>query len=291
MFVPQHAVKLDLADSRRRYEFEAEAVQKRLEILRDPSRVDLLTSLAHSAEVTYHHGLLISAAPRVCAWALAVAARANTAAFVFSDLKASPRPWRLDNGPPYSFYERVDESSVHSGRWVDAISQAVVARQVDCLIELRPIAYDALRRSSSRSSDPERDRHRVEQHRALAEAALDPDRPLAPDYLIHAAAARPAKVRPINRRIGEANDRMVNALDVQDAAKFNAALAESLELRRTAFADLPEETKGNHTALWPLGLIALVVLAHDRGIPIEVESDYLPRPWVTGELFQESAAS
>ncbi len=286
MFIPRHDIKIDLAHSRERYEYELAAARRKLEILRDPTRSDLLTNLGMSAEAVYDHGLRIGADPAVCAWALTTAARANTAAFVFSDLKSVARPWQLDDGPPYAFSKLTDESSVHSGRWMDAIKQSIVSRQHDCLGELLPLTFEDLSRSSTRSADLKRDYHYVEQDRILAQAALDPDVPLAADYKLHAAGARPVKSRPVNRRIAEANVRMAEALDHRNTEEFNAALAESLKLRAVAFGKLAEEYKQNHTALWPLGVIALVVLAHDRGMPIEVESDYLPRPWVIGEFFR-----
>jgi hypothetical protein len=286
MFIPRHDIKIDLAHSRGRYDYEQQSVREILNILRDPTRSDLLTHLGMSAEAVYDHGLRIGADPAVCAWALTTAARANTAVFVFAKLTDPPRQWQLDQGPPVTFTEPVCESTVHSGRWMEAVQQAVVARQYDCLAELLPISYVELSRSSTRSSAPDRDDHRVEQNRVLAQAALDPGRPLAAKYLLHAAGARPTKMPQVNRRIAEANDQMVNSLDTRDAVSFNTALAESLKLRAVSSQRLNEEYKQNHTVLWPLGLIALVVLAHDRGMPIEVESDYLPRPWVIGEFFR-----
>lgn len=286
MFIPRHAVNLDPSHDRERYEYELDSARRKLEILRDPMRSDLLAPLGTSAGHVYDYGLRIAADPTVCAWALTVAARANTAVFVFRRLQNPSLAVRLDDGPTFTFITTVDESSVHSGRWVDAVQQAIVARRQDCLAELLPITYEELSRSSTSSANPTRDYHYAELHRVLARCAVDPTRRLAPDYLTHATGARPAKVRPVNQRIGEANNRMAEAIDAGDAVRFNGALAESLKLRRTAFADLPDDTQRNHTALWPLGVIALAALAQDRGLTVEVESDYLPRLWVTGDLFR-----
>lgn len=285
MFIPRHPVSFDITHSTSRYEYELASTHTKLAILRDPTRSDLLTPLGMSALHVYDHGLRIGADPVVCAWGLKMAARANTAAFVFSDLKPQSRSWLLGDEPPFTFSKLTDESSVHSGRWMDAVQQSIVSRQHDCLRQLIPISFEDLSRSSTRSADLKRDFHYVEQDRVLAQAALDPDRKIAADYILHAAGARPAKSRPVNRQIAEANVQMVEALDSRDARGFNTALVESLRLRAVAFGKLAEEYKQNHTALWPLPIIALAVLAHDRRMPVEVESDYLPAGWVNGEVF------
>ncbi|MEU3037274.1 immunity 49 family protein [Streptomyces griseoaurantiacus] len=62
----------------------------------------------------------------------------------------------------------------------------------------------------------------------------------------------------------------------QDGTGFNEALTEALELHRaywTADEDRTRDPSGT-VALAPL---AVACLAHDGGIPIEVESDYLPK--------------
>ncbi|MFF9983006.1 immunity 49 family protein [Streptomyces erythrochromogenes] len=66
----------------------------------------------------------------------------------------------------------------------------------------------------------------------------------------------------------------------QDSAGFNEALAKALELHKaywTADEDRAEDPAG-HIALAPL---ALACLAHDGGMPIEVESGYLPHHLLT----------
>ncbi|MGW2556189.1 immunity 49 family protein [Streptomyces sp. NPDC001635] len=62
----------------------------------------------------------------------------------------------------------------------------------------------------------------------------------------------------------------------KDEQGFNQALMEALELHKqywTADEDRAQRVDG----LVALGLLAVVCLAHDGGIPIEVESDYLPK--------------
>lgn len=291
MFVPRHQVDLELSHCRGRYDYELDSARQWLPILHDPRRSDGLIYLASAASHVYDNGLRIGADPAVVAWALTVAARANTAVFVFSDLVLRPRPWRLDTeGRSVTFDRPTSESSVHSGRWVDAAQQAVIARQHDCLAELLIITYDQLSRSSTRTTAPKRDYHYTELNLVLAAAALDPDRPLAKEYEYHAARSRPAKVKPAAERSAAATLRVVEAIDQRDTIAFNTALFEKLQHFREAVSAGSDEYRRNTTALYPLGNIALAVLAHDRGIRVEVESDYLPRPWVTGELFRPTKA-
>nr|WP_233477872.1 immunity 49 family protein [Streptomyces sp. SID7804] len=61
----------------------------------------------------------------------------------------------------------------------------------------------------------------------------------------------------------------------RDADKFNEALAQALELHKeywTANEERQETSDGDI----PLAVLALTCLAHDAGLPIEVESEYLP---------------
>lgn len=289
MFIPRHDVEIDVNLSKENYERELASMKECLLIARDPHRVDLLRLFGMTAEHAYDWGLRIGADLAACAFALTVAARVNTALFVFAELTDPPRHWSLGDGYPVTFTKPVDESHVHAGTWMSAVGQSVVARQRDCLEFLLPITYERLAQSSTWSEEPERDYHYVERQRVLAAAALDPGRPIASGYKLHAAGAQPKRLRPSNRRELEASGRMVEALDAQAADAFNTALADVLRAHRETLSQTKNpERKRHSSALWPLGLIAIAAVAHDRGIPIQVESDYLPRPWVTGELFRNT---
>ncbi|MFI8452798.1 immunity 49 family protein [Streptomyces erythrochromogenes] len=60
----------------------------------------------------------------------------------------------------------------------------------------------------------------------------------------------------------------------RDHDGFNAALVEALELHKTYWSH--EERDFDVSGLWAIGPLAMACFAHDGGIPIEVESDYLP---------------
>ncbi|MFB7245875.1 hypothetical protein CW362_40000 [Streptomyces populi] len=62
----------------------------------------------------------------------------------------------------------------------------------------------------------------------------------------------------------------------RDEEGFGPALAEALKLHR-AYWTLSEERSADIDGSIALGPLAVACLAHDGGIPVEVESDYLPR--------------
>nr|WP_234316376.1 MULTISPECIES: immunity 49 family protein [unclassified Streptomyces] len=62
----------------------------------------------------------------------------------------------------------------------------------------------------------------------------------------------------------------------QDGPGFNQALAEALELHK-AYWTADEERTDDPSGMLALAPLAVACLAHDGGIPIEVESDYLPK--------------
>lgn len=57
--------------------------------------------------------------------------------------------------------------------------------------------------------------------------------------------------------------------------RFNDALAEALQLYKGFWStEENEETPNGYVAIGPLGLASV---AHDIGVPIEVQSEYLPQ--------------
>lgn len=62
----------------------------------------------------------------------------------------------------------------------------------------------------------------------------------------------------------------------QDGPGFNQALVEALELHK-AYWTADEDREKDPTGAVALALLAVTCLAYDGGIPIQVESDYLPK--------------
>ncbi|WP_460069093.1 immunity 49 family protein [Streptomyces sp. YKOK-I1] len=62
----------------------------------------------------------------------------------------------------------------------------------------------------------------------------------------------------------------------QDAPGFNQALAEAVELHK-AYWTADEDRTNSPSGMVALGPLAMACLAHDGGLPLDVESDYLPK--------------
>ncbi|RSS51082.1 hypothetical protein EF912_21175 [Streptomyces sp. WAC07061] len=72
----------------------------------------------------------------------------------------------------------------------------------------------------------------------------------------------------------------------KDEEGFHTALLEALELHKRYWTATPERAN-DIDGLVPIGILAVTCLAHDAGIPVNVESPYLPehllkRSWVGG---------
>jgi hypothetical protein len=76
---------------------------------------------------------------------------------------------------------------------------------------------------------------------------------------------------------------VLRQLERQDETAFNAALAEALKGHKAHWSSTAELRK-LLDGLVSLPLTAIAALAHDRGLKVTVESDYLPPSWVTGEI-------
>ncbi|MFE1252503.1 immunity 49 family protein [Streptomyces fungicidicus] len=61
----------------------------------------------------------------------------------------------------------------------------------------------------------------------------------------------------------------------READKFNEALVQGLELHKEYWTASEERQESGDGDI-PLALLALACLAHDAGLPVEVESEYLP---------------
>ncbi|MGM0359350.1 immunity 49 family protein [Streptomyces griseoaurantiacus] len=161
-----------------------------------------------------------------------------------------------------------------AGNWLTAFWLAVVCRDQKRLTELSQIPLDRLRSE---------------------EGAYD-------DYIYHWVAAlqaywsrRPGLVEELTAAMQQSHpdvatiaprDRLQQVLYPpinlfcrflrQDAPGFNQALTEALELHK-AYWTADEDRTGDPSGMMALAPLAVACLAHDGGIPIEVESDYLPK--------------
>jgi len=98
------------------------------------------------------------------------------------------------------------------------------------------------------------------------------------------AALPPGPGTPFNEQITKSRLTVVRALAGATQAVVNEAFDRALRSHQ-AYWSSSRELRKNLTGFVSLPLTALAALAWDRGIQVAVESDYLPRTWVTGEVF------
>ena len=77
----------------------------------------------------------------------------------------------------------------------------------------------------------------------------------------------------------------IRALAGGDATGINAAFTAALKGHKRYWSST-KKLRQDVAGYVSLPLTSLAALAYDRGVRIDVESDYLPRPWVTGEVFK-----
>jgi hypothetical protein len=72
----------------------------------------------------------------------------------------------------------------------------------------------------------------------------------------------------------------------ENAADFNKLLHEAVIAHKKYWNKNKEDRKVDWNGFVAIELCALAAIAHDRGMKVEVESDYLPMPLVTGEILK-----
>lgn len=159
-------------------------------------------------------------------------------------------------------------------RWVYAASAALVLRDspaLDSLCSFDPRAFEG-------DYDDYYDTH-ARALMALHRGGPDVDALL--DEALH--QAEEATIYPeLGQRIAAPIIRVAQAVLAGDADAYNARLAEGLTWYRTVY----QRPDFNHEAsnLLPLRYLAPCALAHDRGLPCAVTSDYIPRWLVEGKF-------
>ena len=165
-----------------------------------------------------------------------------------------------------------------AGNWLGGFFLAAICRDAALLERLAAVPVDVLRSSTTRADEYaylyiEALQAYVRRQRnapALLLAALkatDPQRlqPASVDYVLNV-------VVPQMELLFRIMDR--------DAAGVNAALAKALQSHRDYWANGERAADPRGYVSFPL--LGLAGFAHDDGLPIEVSSEYLPRPLVEG---------
>lgn len=165
-------------------------------------------------------------------------------------------------------------SYADAGNWLTAFWLAVICRDQKRLTELCQVPLDRLH-------SPEGEFDEYIYHWVAALEAYWLQRPDLVDELAatlrgsHPDAARIAPPELLQNILYPPINLFYRFLR-QDAPGFNQALAEAVELHK-AYWTADEDRTDDPSGMIALGPLAVACLAHDGRIPIEVESDYLPK--------------
>lgn len=188
---------------------------------------------------------------------------------------------------PVSLPGGVTDPPPSARSWRDAFELALITRQRDLLDRLVGIPADALTEPGDRYAEPWRLALRAA-YLTLGEpgayvAVMD----LVDDAfaLTDAGQYRQAQpdaiigwIDPAIRLIGSLLVAVGTSESNRAASEqqFNDALAAALVAHRTFWDDTPSERAINPDGFISVHLLAIAVLAHDAGVPITLNSDYLP---------------
>lgn len=268
--------KLDLESIRTRYE----GTLSRMPIFvvgarRNPSNLTLLASNAE--DVAAGSAILTPDSPEVLTY-LRLAAQAHAALFAVAAAGGAAVEVPLGEDSAVLYETRVDTSIVHASRWIHGFYLAALCRDERSLDFLCATPAEVLHQGPTRS--PEYRDHMVEALRGFhtgaedtskrilkAMEATDPDRDdiAKPDWVLHIDVPALELLFHVNSR----------DLD------FAPALEKALALHKKYWGK-SEGQRRNWDGYLAIAPMAMAALAHDRGIPFDVSSDYLPTSLICG---------
>jgi hypothetical protein len=220
--------------------------------------------------------------PDICKY-LKLSAQAVTALFVI----ASSEPGYVDlpfgDGPLISFPAIEPSSRTHVSRWCDGFFIAVISCDTDSLDRLCSVPISLTQKSSTRSS---------KFYYPFAEALQSFYLGRRDAYSFLAEAMRLAtpedcfeETWPIDSAIAVPWMKLLDCVMNSEQERFNTVLQEALHLHKS-FWTKDEDSLLTPESYMALGLIAICRLAHEQGMIVDADSDYLPLRFVAGECAQ-----
>ncbi|MCZ2342868.1 MAG: immunity 49 family protein [Bacteroidales bacterium] len=249
------------------------------------ARVSSLTGLHDVAKNVYLAGSVVAPDSPEVARALHLSAQALAAVFAFR-LAPLLEGYELGEGPPVRYPSPIDPSIPDVLIWRKAYDLTLITRQTVPLGYLCRVTKDTFRGSSLVGYTDEEYWFMELKQRAWQESGFGWEPLLAKceAYEVRAAIISNSDGAEAVRRVRAPYLRVLRKLGERDAAGLEAALTDALMLHKEYWS-ATEERRKELLGLVSLPLVALAALAWDRGLRFEVESDYLPWSWVTGEIF------
>ncbi|WP_231848309.1 immunity 49 family protein [Gloeobacter violaceus] len=209
-----------------------------------------------------------------------LAAKSAAALFALASTSESELEIYLSKDTSIRLPAKVDHSGVNCSAWCSGYYLAVICRDLPVLDNLCRIPLELLRRSSTRY-----DEFTYSYISALQSYWQGKDD--AADHLIAAMTnAKPDKLHFCSEEYlylkAISQMELLFNLMRKDEEAFNKSLYIALECHHE-LCDLDDETRLDSRLFLAYDLLALASLAHEQGMTVRVESDYLPLSIVQGK--------
>ena len=254
------------------------------------SSLDACHSLAMSArDYAGYLSVVEPASERIC-WGLRLAMEAQTCVFkgALAGLAQHPRVEIELDGQAAVVDSTVDGGFVNVPDWTTAFFLASVCRERLVLDTLCQVPLDVLRRSSTRTR---------EYWNLLAEAlqafwtpddgsfyrkahatalATTPDDPNVSDHALYVGGPHTDLLWSLMKALPGSPDGQAGV------ERFNKSLAIALEYHKMFWSPEEDDRCRDPDGYLALGILALASIAYDSEVPVEAESEYMPRTLVEG---------
>jgi hypothetical protein len=257
-------------------------------LLKVSKKPDNLSSLLNSAIDYAGYVSVLEPSSSELYRALNIAAHATRCIFLLADLSITEEyDLSVGEGDPFRFRQTGPTSYSNSPRWQQGFYLAAACREA-------PILDSLVARSTEIMLHPRAsqgvDKYVHPMVDTLKSLYTNPTSETMAKLTVALEATDPERIRADMANFSEniQEEAMDYVLDIavpemelllrimeQDADKFNASLAKALELHKKHWSS--KERRSDPRGFIALAPLGLACIAHDLGIPIEVESEYIPK--------------
>lgn len=215
--------------------------------------------------------------------ALQIAARAAAASLLLASHPGETFTISLGEGAPATLTGEGPDSTTSVSTWLGGFRAASICRDLEAIRWLLDVPTSVLRASSTQGDDYAYDY--VDALRGF----WSKDSTTVARLVLAIEGTDPVKL--VNADPDYVMDLVVPEMEIflhilsNDAASVNDALRKALALHESYWGE--ESRQDDFDGFLALGPLAMAAIAHDRGIPIEVESGYMPAWLVRGEWAPE----
>jgi hypothetical protein len=215
--------------------------------------------------------------------ALKLSAQAGAALFVCQP-PGPPPLVEIGDGPLVHYDKPAPRELAAFTTWLDAFYLCLVARQaalIDCLCRVPNDVF----RTSDVVGAADTDYDFADLLRAVWMQEHFTTDPVF-DCVEASCQAQPAKAKYVHG-VTIPFLRALRNLEARDESGFSEALSDGLRGHKAFYST--KKYRQEFSGLVSLMLTSVAALAYDRGMRFDVQSDYMPQSWVTGEVFRQTS--